>query len=87
MTQNIIGPIFIVAGLSTAITAGIGLWGKLMDRESKRPRSILETASFFDFTGITLVVMLRSWSLKEDGAITGSIFLGIIVFTVGLLFQ
>ena len=87
MTPNLLGPIFIAVGLSTAITAGIGLTGKLMDRESKRPRSILETASFFDFTGITLVVMLRSWSLKEDSFITGCIFLGIIVFIVGLLFK
>ena len=87
MTPNLLGLIFIAIGLSTAITAGIGLIGRLMDRESRRPRSILETASFFDFTGITLVVMLRSWSLKEDGVITGSIFLGIIVFIVGLLIK
>ena len=87
MTTNLLGPIFIAIGLSTAITAGIGLMGKLMERESKRPRSILELASFFDFTGITLIAMFRSWSIREDGVITGSIFLGLIVFIAGLLLK
>ena len=84
MTSNFTGLILIVIGASTTVTAGFGLWGKLMDHNSEKIPSKLEMASLLDWTGITQIgYLLKGWTWKDDSIITGIMLLGIALLIAG----
>jgi len=85
MTSNLTGLTLVAVGASTAVVAGLGLLVKLMGREPDDPPTIHSFVS--TWSGIWLITLVKYWSWKEDGSITGICLLGTAIFIAGLMLR